>query len=96
MTLVHALLQCRGSQDLQPVTKSLQSKLQGAMELLDWLLLECFASLFPGACYQRKRASLDLLRLIYENCTVGKETAGNHGNSNASMQGESLNSYVRD
>lgn len=55
-------------------TKALQAKLQAAMELMDWLLEQSFSSLFPGACYQRKRASLDLLRLMYENLTGGKET----------------------
>ena len=60
MTLVHALLQCRGSQDLQPVTKSHQTKLQGDMELVDWLLLECFVSLSHW-----RRINLPFQRIYY-------------------------------
>ncbi|XP_071494051.1 tRNA (32-2'-O)-methyltransferase regulator THADA-like [Diadema antillarum] len=64
-----------GTQDPSPLIQSYQAKLLSAMDMVDWLLEECFGSLFPGACYQRKRASLDLLQLVYENFTSGKEVA---------------------
>ncbi|XP_063958561.1 tRNA (32-2'-O)-methyltransferase regulator THADA-like [Lytechinus pictus] len=85
-----------GTEELSPATKALQTNLQSAVDLMDWLLEESF-SLFPGACYQRKRASLDLLRLIYENLSDGKQTELNNPSSAAlSAASKKLLSWSRD
>ncbi|XP_033096515.1 thyroid adenoma-associated protein-like isoform X2 [Anneissia japonica] len=49
--------------DEQDAPKSI---LQSGITFLDWLLQKLMESLFPGACYQRKRAVLGLLAILYE------------------------------
>ncbi|XP_022090994.1 thyroid adenoma-associated protein homolog [Acanthaster planci] len=45
----------------------LKERLLQAVDCLDWLIEMCFGSLFPGACYQRKRAALDILAVVFES-----------------------------
>ena len=37
-----------------------------SISFVDWLHNLCIDNLLPGACYQRRKGSLDLLRVIYD------------------------------
>ncbi|XP_038073964.1 thyroid adenoma-associated protein homolog isoform X2 [Patiria miniata] len=45
---------------------ALKERLLQALDCLDWLAEVCFVSLFPGACYQRKRTAHDILGVVFE------------------------------
>ena len=45
----------------------LTEKLLRAVDALDCLMEVCFGSLFPGACYQRRRVAMEILGVMFDN-----------------------------
>ena len=39
------------------------------LEFVDWLLELSLMSMYPGACYQRKKTAMDWLGTIYDSST---------------------------
>lgn len=48
-------------------TKENKRKLDCAVDFVEWLHELCIECLLPGACYQRRKCSLDILQVIYES-----------------------------
>ncbi|XP_071963938.1 tRNA (32-2'-O)-methyltransferase regulator THADA-like [Antedon mediterranea] len=70
-------------------TEESEHILMSGIGFLDWLLKDLVQSLFPGACYQRKRAALGLLEIMFELMLSGQ------GNKRKGKTPENTNNLIK-
>ncbi|KAJ8308353.1 hypothetical protein KUTeg_013227 [Tegillarca granosa] len=59
---------------LAMLKSKLIEKLDMAVVFIDWLQDLCFNNLVPGACYQRRKASLDIIQIIFDTLVYTEDT----------------------